>query len=306
MHASRTPSPTLRALALAAGALALGALALGAVSCSDTSGHGVRVVASFYPLAWAAERVGGSRVSVEDLTPPGVDAHDTSLSARQRADLETADVVLILGRFGFQPEVERAVSDASGVVVEVANGLALTPSGQANLEFDPHVWLDPTLMERIVREVADGLVRADPAGRSGYRRREASVLRDLTALDGAYRSGLADCRFRTFVTTHEAFGYLAAEYGLTELGIEGLTPESEPAAARIQAAADAIRSGAAAPAVFFESTAEGRRVGESVAADVGVRALPLGTLESAPPSGDYLSVMRANLSSLQEGLQCPS
>jgi zinc transport system substrate-binding protein len=306
VYASRTPSPTLRALALAAGALALGALALGAVSCSDTSGHGVRVVASFYPLAWAAERVGGSRVSVEDLTPPGVDAHDTSLSARQRADLETADVVLILGRFGFQPEVERAVSDASGVVVEVANGLALTPSGQANLEFDPHVWLDPTLMERIVREVADGLVRADPAGRSGYRRREASVLRDLTALDGAYRSGLADCRFRTFVTTHEAFGYLAAEYGLTELGIEGLTPESEPAAARIQAAADAIRSGAAAPAVFFESTAEGRRVGESVAADVGVRALPLGTLESAPPSGDYLSVMRANLSSLQEGLQCPS
>ncbi len=305
--ASRTARPSLHALTLRLGAmLLLGALSLGAVGCSHSAAGGVRVVASFYPLAWAAERVGGSRVSVEDLTPPGVDAHDTSLSARQRADLETADLVLVLGDFGFQPEVERAASDASGVVVEVGRGLALTPSGEANLEFDPHVWLDPVLMEGIVREVAGGLVRADPAGRSGYRRREAATLRDLTALDGAYRTGLAACRFRTLVTTHEAFGYLAARYGLTQLGIEGLTPESEPAAARIQAAVDAIRSGAAAPAVFFESTAEGRRVGESVAADIGVPALPLGTLESVPTSGDYLSVMRANLSSLQEGLQCPS
>ncbi len=287
-------------------ALLVLALAAGAADCGDASGSGVHVVASFYPLAWAAERVGGSRVSVEDLTPPGVDAHDTSLSARQRADIETADVVLILGRFGFQPEVERAASDASGVVVEVARGLALAPSRQADLEFDPHVWLDPVLMQRIVREVADGIVRADPAGRSGYRRREAAVLRDLAVLDDAYRTGLATCRFRTFVTTHEAFGYLAARYGLTQLGIEGLTPESEPSAARIQAATDAIRSGTAAPGIFFESTDEGRRVGRSVAADVGVPALPLGTLESAPSPGDYLSVMRANLSSLRKGLGCPS
>jgi ABC-type Zn uptake system ZnuABC Zn-binding protein ZnuA len=87
------------------------------------------------------------------------------------------------------------------------------------------------------------------------------------------------------------------------MGIEGLTPGSEPSAARIQAAARAIRQGQGAPAVFYERTDAGRRVGQSVAA-AGVAALPLGTLEPAPSSGEYLSVMRDNLNSLPEGLRC--
>jgi zinc transport system substrate-binding protein len=117
---------------------------------------------------------------------------------------------------------------------------------------------------------------------------------------------LARCAFRTFVATHEAFGYLADRYGLHQLGIEGITPESEPSAARIQKAGQAIAEGRAAPAVFYEGTDEGRRIGESVAADVAVPALPLGTLESDPTPGDYLSVMRGNLASLEKGLQCTS
>lgn len=262
------------------------------------------VVASFYPLAWAAEQVGGRLVSVEDLTPPGVEAHDVTLSAGQRADLQSADVVLILGDFGFQPDIERAAQDASGRVVKVAQGLSLLPSTQQGLNYDPHVWLDPVLMEQIVSEVVDGLVAADPDHETAYRDGERGAESDLQALDAAYRGGLADCAFTTFVVTHEAFGYLAAEYGLGELGIEGLTPESEPSAARIETAVQAVQSGAAAPAVFYEQTDEGKRVGESVAGDAGVPALPLNTLEFDPSPLDYLSAMRADLRSLQEGLQC--
>jgi zinc transport system substrate-binding protein len=186
----------------------------------------------------------------------------------------------------------------------VARGLSLAPSHEGELRFDPHVWLDPVLMEDVVREVGDGLVKADPAGQTSYLRREAATIGELKSIDDAYRAGLADCRFRTFVTTHEAFGYLASEYGLEQLGIEGLTPESEPSASRLQVAQQAIGDGSAAPAVFFEGTDEGRRVGESVAQDVGVPAYPLGTLESAPSPGDYVSVLTANLASLTKGLQC--
>jgi zinc transport system substrate-binding protein len=261
-------------------------------------------VASFYPLAWAAEQVGGSRVEVQDLTPPGVEAHDTTLTAGQRADLQTAGLVLILGDFGFQPDVERAAQDAQGTVVAVSKGMDLAPSAQQDLAFDPHVWLDPVLMEAIVAQVADGLASVDPAGVSGYRDREAATTTALEAIDSRYRTELASCTFSEFVTTHEAFGYLAAEYGLTQLGIEGLTPESEPSAARIQAASVAIHDGAAAPAVFYEGTDEGKRVGDAVAADVGVPALPLGTLESDPSPQDYVSVMDANLANLRKGLQC--
>ncbi|MEW6059040.1 MAG: metal ABC transporter substrate-binding protein, partial [Actinomycetota bacterium] len=107
-----------------------------------------------------------------------------------------------------------------------------------------------------------------------------------------------------FVVTHEAFGYLAKAYGLEQIGIEGLTPESEPSAASIQAATQAIRSGTAAPVVFYETTDEGRRIGGAIAADIGVPALPLDTLAIGSPPRDYVSVMRATLTSLRKGLQC--
>jgi len=261
------------------------------------------VVASMYPLAWASERIGRDRVAVEDLTPPGVEAHDTTLTAAQRADIQTADVVVYLGKIGFQPDIERVVADAGGRVVGVTAGLHI-PEPPAGQTFDPHIWLDPVYMEGAVRLIAGALKAVDASGSAGFAARESTTLRDLQDLDASFRAGLRRCSFTTFVVTHEAFGYLADRYGLHQLGIEGITPESEPSAARIQQAAQAIAQGRAAPAVFYEGTDAGLRIGESVAANVGVPALPLGTLESAPSSGDYLLVMRSNLASLERGLQC--
>lgn len=279
-------------------------LGLAAVACAGSGDGRVTVVASFYPLAWAAERVGGDLVDVEDLTPPGMDAHDATLSAGQRADLQTADVVLLLGDIGFQPDAEKAAAEANGAVVEVSKDLELLPSTVQDLAYDPHLWLDPALMQEVVGSVADALVEADPANERRYRRSERASVALLQDLDAAYSEGLASCGFSTFVTSHEAFGYLAARYGLSQLGIEGLMPESEPTAARIETAIRAIDDGRAAPAVFYEATDEGRRVGEAVASDAGVPSFPLGTLEAEPASGDYVSVMRANLAALQEGLRC--
>ncbi len=293
-----------RGRAFVGGFALLLAIATAGTACTgDSSGDRVKVVAATYPLAWAAERVGGSRVDVEDLTPPGVEAHDTTLTAAQRADIQTADVVAYLGQIQFQPDVERAVSDARGRVVDVTSALHIPPppSGET---FDPHVWLDPVDMQGVVRSVASALEAVGHSGTETYRVNETNTIGDLQSLDGSFRTDLTNCEFTTFVATHEAFGYLANRYGLHQLGIEGITPESEPSAARIQAAAQAIDAGQAAPAIFYEGTDEGRRIAESVAADVGVPAIPLGTLESAPSSGDYLSVMRANLASLKQGLRC--
>lgn len=286
-------------------AVVLAALAAGCGAARGTESSGrVDVVGSFYPLAWAAEHVGGSSVDVLDLTPPGVEAHDTTLSARQVAEVENADVVFILGYLGFQPQVEQAARQASGRVVQVARDIHLRPSQERGLPADPHVWLDPVLMEQITLTVSRALVVADPTEKSGYEARAARLASELSTLDSSYRSGLSDCRFTSFVTTHEAFGYLADRYDLGEVGIEGLTPEAEPSADQIRTAQAAITQGRAAPAVFYEGTAEGMRIGRTVAASVGVPALPLGTLEFDPAPGDYLSVMRANLATLEKGLQC--
>jgi len=278
-------------------------VALFAAACTGASSEGrVNVVAAIYPLAWAAQQVGGDRVDVEDLTPPGVEAHDATLTAAQRADIQTADVVVYLGRIDFQPDVERAVDDAGGKVIDVTAELGNRP--RTGETFDPHLWLDPADMQEIVRQVADALVTTDPSRADGYADRAEAALGALEDLDATFRAGLAGCAFTTFVVTHEAFGYLAGAYGLRQLGIEGLAPESEPSAARIQAAAQAIDQGRAAPVVFYEETEAGRRVGRSVAADAGVPALPLNALESDPAPLDYVSVMEENLTNLREGLRC--
>jgi len=283
--------------------LAVALFALGAAACSGRSSEGrVNVVVAIYPLAWAAQQVGGDSVDVEDLTPPGVEAHDTTLTAAQRADIQTADLVVYLGRLDFQPDVERAVDDTGGKVIDVTAELGIEP--QIGETFDPHLWLSPSDIEEIVRLVGDALAATDPSGADGYAEREEVTLGALEDLDASFRAGLVGCAFTTFVVTHEAFGYLADGYGLRQLGVEGLTPESEPSAARIQAAAQAIDQGRAAPAVFYEETDAGRRVGLSVAADAGVPALPLNALESDPAPLDYVSVMEENLTNLRKGLQC--
>ena len=292
-------------------------LLMGAVfvaGCSAGPADERSVVASFYSLAFAAERVAGPGTGVIDLTPPGGEAHDVELSFEQRSAIENADVVLYLGEIGFQPQVESSVQDTSGTVVDLTEGMELL-EGHAHEEeeehaeeegeeaLDPHVWLDPVLFQDLVERIAEGLGEADPDRSQDYGERAEALREELAALDRAYEQALADCETTEMIVSHEAFGYLAERYGLEQHGIAGLEPEGEPTAAALQEAADLLRS-EGARAVFYEASAEAERIARSVAADAGVEALPLHTLESRPPQGDYLSVMEDNLASLREGLVC--
>jgi zinc transport system substrate-binding protein len=282
---------------------ALAGLAL-VVACSS-SGSDRTVVGSFYPLAFAADRIAGSGWRVVDLTPPGTEAHDVELSLEDREAIERAAVVLYLGDIGFQPQVERAVREATGRVVAVTEGLQLMQGRGENgePELDPHVWLDPVSFAGVVDRTADVLSGADPGQAEEYRDRARALRERLEALDRRYREGLSSCRSSIMVTSHEAFGYLAARYGLEQVGLSGLTPEGEPTAGRLGRAGLLLSDGRAL-AVFYEASAEARSIAESEADDYGVPALPLGTLESQPQAGDYLSVMEANLGSLERGLGC--
>ena len=282
-------------------AVLLLALSLAAPACA-TGDDGLRVVAALFPLAWMAERVGGAWVDVVDLTPPGTEAHDATLSAAQRADLQVADVVIVLGVAGFQPDVERAVAQATGAVVDVTAGLDLLDVGGS---VDPHLWLDPALLADVIPDVAAAFAAADPSHATDFEANAAATRELLATIDGEFRDGLAGCAFRSFVTTHAAFGYLARAYDLTQVAVEGLSPESEPAAAAVEAALGAIAEGTAAPAVFAEATEEGRRIGRAVAEQAGVDLFGLSTLESDPAPLGYPAVMRGNLLSLTEGLACP-
>jgi zinc transport system substrate-binding protein len=253
------------------------------------------VVAAFYPLAFAAERIGGSHFHIENLTPPGSEPHDLELTPQAVGRVESASVVLYLGR-GFQPAVSKAVDQANGQRVDILAGLPLHQSSEEGLTADPHVWLDPVLFERVVRRIGTALHR--PTG---------ALVARLRQLDREYRAGLRRCTRREIVTSHAAFGYLAQRYGLKQVPITGLTPESEPSPQQLAHVVKLVRR-THATTVFFE-TLVSPRLADTVAREVGVRTAVLDPIEGLTPSeqahdDNYLTLMRSNLEALRKALGC--
>lgn len=264
---------------------------------SGGSGGRKSVVAAFYPLAYAAERIGGPAFDVKNLTPPGAEPHDLELTPREVGEIEKAAVVLYLSH-GFQPAVSKAVEQARGKKVDILAGLPLhaADGSEAGLTADPHVWLDPLLFARVTKKIGAALGRSP-----------APLVADLQKLDGEYRQGLRDCKRHEIVTSHAAFGYLAARYGLQQVSITGLTPESEPSPQQLAHVVKIVRQ-THATTVFFE-TLVSPRLAETVAREVGARTAVLDPIEGLTPAerthGDnYLTLMRRNLAALRKALAC--
>jgi zinc transport system substrate-binding protein len=278
------------------------------VASSATEGGRISVVTSFYPLEFAAERVGGSCVTVTDLTPPGVEPHDLELAPDDIATVATADVVFYLGG-GFQPALEEAIHEAQGRAVDLLRVVPTAPvssGGEAGLAVDPHVWLDPTRFRAIVEWIGRVLEQA-AGGCDGIATRTSDLAQRLSALDESFRRGLAHCSSDTIVTNHAAFGYLARAYGLEQEAIAGLEPEAEPSARRLAQLRDLVlRLGITT--VFTEELVS-PKVARTLASEAGIRTQVLFTIEGlteeeAAAGKDYLSLMEANLDALHRALGC--
>ncbi|MFC4529422.1 metal ABC transporter substrate-binding protein [Sphaerisporangium dianthi] len=320
-HARSTyPRRLTTSLSVFAGAAAL----LAATACSPTSSAstqgagasgGPKVLAAFYPLEWLATRVGGPDTTVTGLTRPGVEPHDLELTPRQIADIQRADLVVYIK--GVQPAVDEAVEQqapdkafdaASLVPVLSATGEEeheeRAGGGQAHepVPYDPHLWLDPDRLATVAAELGKRLGQADGAHASAYTGRANTTAGELKALDEEFRKGLAQCSGRTIVTSHAAFGYLTNRYGLKQVGISGLDPDAEPSPARIaEVAATARRE--KVTTIFTEELLS-PKVSAVLAKEIGATTAVLNPIESRPPSGDYLSAARENLSVLRTALGC--
>jgi zinc transport system substrate-binding protein len=274
-------------------------IAAGCGGSDEAAGSGRRVVAAFYPLAYAVERVAPG-AQVENLTPPGAEPHNLELSARQVERVEAADVVLYLGR-GFMPALDDAVNGRSNAVDLLAGQTLLKgpEDGEGDaLDFDPHVWLDPTRFSTMARTVAAALEEPDGAN---------ALVAELEKLDREYRRELAQCERRELVTSHAAFGYLAEAYGLEQVPLTGLSPETEPSAKAIERLVAEVKEGGATT-VFFE-TLVSPRLAQTVAREAGAKAAVLNPLEGLTKEeldtgADYFSVMRENLAALRTALGC--
>jgi zinc transport system substrate-binding protein len=244
------------------------------------------IVAGFYPLAWAAERVAGVERRVVNLTPAGAEPHDLELSPSDVEAIRDAELVVYVGG-GFQPALEDAVESHEAASLDLAH------EGE-----DPHIWLDPVRFARAVERIAQRMPRAGST---------RGPIGDLKRLDAEYRNGLADCGRDVIVTTHAAFGQLARRYGLRELALAGRTPEAEPSPRELEDLIDEVRT-SGATTVFAEPLVS-NAVAETVAREAGAVVATLDPIEGLSADRleageDYVSVMRSNLAALRKALGC--
>ncbi|MGW7166501.1 metal ABC transporter substrate-binding protein [Streptomyces sp. NPDC054884] len=299
------------------------ALGLGTLSaCSSDSAAAANtdkfdVVASFYPMAFLAEQIGGDHVHVTSLTEPGQEPHDLEISAKQTAALQESDAVLYLKNL--QPSVDDAVAqseiktkiDAASLTTlekhgNEVGGHAAEHDDHENEELaglDPHIWLDPVRYAQVAEGVGKAFEKADPDHAADYKTNTATLVKKLGDLNTQFKNGLANTKTKVFITTHAAFGYLAERYGLTEEAINGLDPESEPSAARVKelermAKADGVTT------VFYE-TLVSDKTAKTIAGDAGLKTDVLDPIEGITDQSrgqNYFSVQQANLKALQTAL----
>ena len=285
-----------RLLAVLAGLMTAG--------CQQSTEPGLRplVVASVFHLYEFARQVAGDRAEVVSLVPAGVEPHDWEPSPKDIAQVRRARLFVYNGA-GLEPWALKLQADPAGKATAVISATAGLPLQTG----DPHVWLDPVLAQSQVEAIRAALARADPAGAAVYADNARAFTAKLAALDERFAAGLRDCARREVVVSHAAFGYLARRYGLEQVPVMGLAPESEPSPAALAAIVRLVRQ-RKVEAVFFE-TLVSRRLADSLAREIGARTLLLNpieglTREEAGAGKGYLDLMAANLASLRDGLGC--
>jgi len=306
------------------GAVALGIAVLTITTgCSAPAGDddsATSIVVGAYPFEFVATRVAGDHATVTNLLAPGSDGHDLELSPQQVAAVSNADLVLY--QSGYQAALDEAVEQQSPAnVLDTASFLTLRTAAEDDDHdaddadddheadehggYDPHVWLDPTNVAEIADHTAQLLSQLQPENADAFTANAHQLRSELTSLDADFASGLANCRTNTFITSHTAFGYLAARYGLDQVGISGLSPEEEPSPARI-AQVQQIATERDVTTIFYE-TAVSPKVSQAIASDLGLATDvldPIETLSSDSRGSDYIEVMNSNLDSLRKANGC--
>ncbi len=263
------------------------------------------IVASFYPLYHFAQEVGGDRVQVTNLVPAGSEPHDYELTPQDVANLTRAKVLIYNGA-GFEPWVSKLLPQLPDTIVKVEASQG-APLVKEEGTVDPHIWLDPVLAEGQVDNILAGLVRADLDGKDAYGANARKLKEDLQVLHRRYAEALQKCSKKTFISSHEAFGYLAKRYGLEMIAISGLSPEAEPSPAKLKEVATlAKRHGVH---VIYVETLVSPRMAETIAREVGAPVRVLDPLEglsdaSLAAGRNYFTVMDENLRNLLEGFDC--
>jgi zinc/manganese transport system substrate-binding protein len=264
----------------------------------------LNVVASFSILGDLVKNVGGDKVDVATLVGPNGDVHvyaPAPSDAKKNADAR----LLVVNGLGLEGWLPRLVQSAGSkaTIVTASNGIAPLQLGS---DADPHAWQSVPNVRIYVANIRDALIAADPAAAAVFRANADRYLSELDALDAEVRAAIAKIppERRKVITTHNAFGYFAAAYGVDFVAPVGVSTESEPSARDIATLIQQIKA-AKIPAVFLENLSDDRLI-RRIAAETGAKAG--GTLYSDSltdekgPAPTYIALVRHNIKALTSAL----
>ena len=280
----------------------------------------ITVYTSFYPMYDFTKKVGGDRVNVVNLVPPGMEPHDWEPAPTDIANLDKANMLVYSGA-GMEHWVDKVVKSLKNdklLLVEASKGLALLQGhdehdshkpgeGHSDREaMDPHVWLDPMNAKKQMEAIKTGLVQADPKNADYYEVNYKKYAMELDQLDKEFKEALSPLPRKEIIVSHQAFSYLAGAYGLTQESIRGISPDEEPDPARMT---EIIRFAKerGVKVIFFEEMVS-PKIAETIAKETGAQVMVLSPLENltdeqVKAGDDYFSVMRRNLAALKAALE---
>jgi zinc transport system substrate-binding protein len=297
-------------------------LTSGRGAANENGPQKLSVLASFYPMYDFAVKIGGERADVSNLVPSGTEPHDWEPAAADIAELEKAAVFVYNGA-----GMEHWIDDILGVLrnkrlitVKASEGIKLLEGhhhhededghgGEDEDEdeiYDPHVWLSPANAKSEMENIKNALVQADPDGKDYYEANYEKYATECDALDKEFKDALAALAKKDIVVTHQAFGYICDRYGLKQVPIEGLSPDSEPDPRKMAEIIDFVKENGV-KVIFFEELVS-PKVAETIAAATGAATDMLNPIEGLgdediASGADYFAVMRRNLKSLTAALR---
>lgn len=269
--------------------------------------HRLQVATTFYPMYYFAKQVAGNSADVTLLIPNGVEPHDWEPTAKDMALIQNADVFIYNSRY-FETWVDKVLKSIDTTqlkVVEAAGQLPLMDTDGKHSSKDPHVWLSPVLAQKETEQIAMALIQKDPKNKLHYEANTAAFKKKLAKLDQAYKESIAKASHKEFITQHAAFGYLAKQYGLKQISIAGLSPDTEPTLGKLAELADLAKS-KNLKVIYFEGMASSK-VAKALANEIHAKTEVLNPLEGLTKEDqkqglDYLGVMEKNLNSLKKSI----
>lgn len=306
---------------------------------TSTKEEGKKVVyTSFYPIEFATKEIVKDKMEVKSVIPAGVEVHDWEPSLKDIQGLKDSNLVLINGL-----ELESWIEDAKKVVdndkiVDLSDGIDLIKADEDeddhnheddhdhedehdhdheeeeghghhhhhHGEFDPHIWLSLRNFQIVSKNICEAVSNADPENKEFYEKNYEEFKNKLNELDKKYAGEFEKNKGKHIIVPHEAFGYMARDYGLVQIPIENLTSDSEPDLKTIASIVDTAKS-EGIKTVFYEGEGSGK-VPQTIAKEIGGKAMPIHTLEfitdEQEKNGEnYLTMIEENFKNILESFK---